>query len=239
MSSILHGFKWREAGVRILSDFLLVHLSMVGALTTSVMYRTAIGSGVEAQQLISDFTGYYRHFFLLLSPIFPFVFLLNGFYTRSRAYVGRHKNWIIFRGVSIAVLIFFAVNTFVWGATNVGRSVSVPFLVLASFSLAAVRVLKALGEKHFSVRRRSSPVASEPRKRVLIVGGAGYIGSLLVERLLQKGFSVRVLDMLIYGDEPLRRAVGDDNPHCELMIGDCRNIRDVVKAVQGVDSIVH
>src|SRR5713101_5209508 len=41
-------------------------------------------------------------------------------------------------------------------------------------------------------------------KKVLVVGGAGYIGSVLVEELLAKGYSVRVLDRLFFGREPTR-----------------------------------
>jgi nucleoside-diphosphate-sugar epimerase len=69
------------------------------------------------------------------------------------------------------------------------------------------------------------------------VGGAGYIGSLLVERLLDKGHRVRILDCLLYGDEPLRPF--KNHPDFEMIIGDCRNIQDMVKAVRGVESIVH
>jgi nucleoside-diphosphate-sugar epimerase len=59
----------------------------------------------------------------------------------------------------------------------------------------------------------------------------------LVERLLEKGCHVRVLDALLYGDEPLRSSRA--NPDFELMVGDCPNIQDVVKAIHGVESIVH
>jgi nucleoside-diphosphate-sugar epimerase len=41
-------------------------------------------------------------------------------------------------------------------------------------------------------------------KKVLVVGGAGYIGCVLVEELLAKGYSVRVLDRLFFGREPIR-----------------------------------
>ena len=71
---------------------------------------------------------------------------------------------------------------------------------------------------------------------MLVVGGAGYIGSLLSERLLQLGYKVRVLDALLYGREPLRSV--EHHPDFELMVGDCRNIRDVVSAVKGMDAIV-
>jgi nucleoside-diphosphate-sugar epimerase len=57
-----------------------------------------------------------------------------------------------------------------------------------------------------------------------------------VERLLQLGYKVRVLDALLYGKEPLRSVEG--HPDFHLMIGDCRNIRDVVGAVKGMDAII-
>ena len=40
---------------------------------------------------------------------------------------------------------------------------------------------------------------------VLVVGGAGYIGSLVIEKLLNRGHSVRLLDSLVYGDEAIRK----------------------------------
>jgi nucleoside-diphosphate-sugar epimerase len=58
-----------------------------------------------------------------------------------------------------------------------------------------------------------------------------------VERLLEKGYKVRVLDSLLYGDYPLRAV--RNHAGFELLVGDCRNIQDVVKAVRGVDAIVH
>ena len=39
--------------------------------------------------------------------------------------------------------------------------------------------------------------------RVLITGGAGYLGSLLTRKLLEKGYQVRVMDALWYGEEPI------------------------------------
>jgi nucleoside-diphosphate-sugar epimerase len=41
-------------------------------------------------------------------------------------------------------------------------------------------------------------------KKVLLVGGAGYVGCVLAEELLAKGYSVRVLDRLFFGREPIR-----------------------------------
>jgi nucleoside-diphosphate-sugar epimerase len=69
------------------------------------------------------------------------------------------------------------------------------------------------------------------------VGGAGYIGSILVRKLLQRKYRVRVLDNLIYGDSAIRDVLG--HPRLEFQKGDCRNIKDVVKAMAGVRSVVH
>jgi len=230
-------FNWKEGLPRILADFLIVHASMAAALLISVAYRTALGHGNQARILIETFTSQYAAFFWVLSPIFPLVFLLNGFYTRTRGYAGRHKTWAILRGVVMAVLVFFGVNVLLFGSTALGRSAVFPFMALAAIGLTSVRLVKGYLEQYFDVKPKNTPTAAAASPKVLVVGGAGYIGSLLVERLLEKGCRVRVLDCLLYGDEPLKPV--RNHPDFELMIGDCRNIQDVVKAVKGVDSIVH
>ncbi|PYT21782.1 MAG: NAD-dependent dehydratase [Acidobacteria bacterium] len=237
MIQSLQSLKSREALPRIIADFLIVHLSMISALAVSVIYQTARGHGPDAQQITSQFSQYYVSFFWLLSPIFPIVFLLNGFYTHSRAYVGKYKILVIFRGVAVAVMLFFAANFLLFGSAQVGRSVAVPFAAWAALGLCSARLLKAWFQRHYDVKPRNRADVRSRLSRVLVVGGAGYIGSLLAERLLEKGYKVRVLDSLVYGDEPLRPV--RDNPDFELIVGDCRNIQDVVRAVHGVDSIIH
>jgi nucleoside-diphosphate-sugar epimerase len=71
---------------------------------------------------------------------------------------------------------------------------------------------------------------------VLVTGGAGYIGSHLVRKLLQRGYRVRVLDKFLYGEHGVAELRGD--PSVELRYGDICNIRDVVQAVNGVRAVV-
>jgi nucleoside-diphosphate-sugar epimerase len=78
---------------------------------------------------------------------------------------------------------------------------------------------------------------SRVNRTVLVVGGAGYIGAVVVRRLLQKGYRVRVLDRLVYGDAALREILG--HRRLEFLQGDCRNIHDVVNAMAGVGSVIH
>ena len=54
--------------------------------------------------------------------------------------------------------------------------------------------------------------------KILITGGAGYVGSKLVPKLLKNGHHVKVLDLMIYGDDVL-----DDHPNLEKIKGDIRN----------------
>jgi nucleoside-diphosphate-sugar epimerase len=73
--------------------------------------------------------------------------------------------------------------------------------------------------------------------RVLVTGGAGYLGSILVRKLLDSKHHVRVLDNLLYGDDSIRELLS--NQDFELMPGDIRDMRTLVKAINGVDAVVH
>ena len=73
--------------------------------------------------------------------------------------------------------------------------------------------------------------------KVLVTGGAGYIGSVLVRQLLNKGFSVRVLDSLKFGGEALYDVMLNSN--FEFIRGDIRNEKDVSAALEGIDAIAH
>jgi len=74
-------------------------------------------------------------------------------------------------------------------------------------------------------------------KKVLVTGGAGYIGSVLVKLLLNKGYFVRVLDNLSFGGEAIVELLNDDN--FDFIKGDIRNREDLEKAMQGIDFVAH
>jgi nucleoside-diphosphate-sugar epimerase len=227
---------WQEAVPRIIADFVVVHLSMIGALAISVAYQLVHGASPQAQQLITSFEGYYMRFFWVLSPIFPLTFAAHGFYSHTRSYGGRRKNLVIVRATIVAVVLFWGVNLLV-GNDTVGRSVAAPFVVLAGVGLWFSRFVKNYLENRFEVKAKGQSSHPERKNHVLVVGGAGYIGSLLVERLLRTGYKVRVLDALLYGRDALRTV--ENHPNFQLMVGDARNMQDMVRAVSGVDAIIH
>lgn len=73
--------------------------------------------------------------------------------------------------------------------------------------------------------------------KVLVTGGAGYIGSVLVRQLLQQDYQVRVLDSLKFGGDALYDVML--HPGFEFMKGDIRNPADVRKALEGIDAVAH
>jgi UDP-N-acetylglucosamine/UDP-N-acetylgalactosamine 4-epimerase len=79
--------------------------------------------------------------------------------------------------------------------------------------------------------------------RILITGGAGFIGSHLVEGLLAKGRQVRVLDNFSTGKKTNLEGLGEGRFHqgkdFELIEGDIRDADIVSQAVEGVDAILH
>jgi len=74
--------------------------------------------------------------------------------------------------------------------------------------------------------------------RVLITGGAGYVGSIVVGELLARGYRVRALDALLHGSVPsLLQSWG--NPRFEFVRGDVREAAIRAQVVEDVEAIVH
>jgi dTDP-4-amino-4,6-dideoxygalactose transaminase/nucleoside-diphosphate-sugar epimerase len=73
--------------------------------------------------------------------------------------------------------------------------------------------------------------------RILVTGGAGYLGSVLVPLLLDEGYEVTVLDRLYFGPDAL--AAVADHPRLKLIDGDIRDLDEVNGFLDGVESIIH
>ena len=69
--------------------------------------------------------------------------------------------------------------------------------------------------------------------RVLVTGGAGYVGSNLVPKLLGAGYGVTVLDLCLYGD------VLASHPALRIVKGDLRDPAQVAAALVGCDAVIH
>lgn len=87
---------------------------------------------------------------------------------------------------------------------------------------------------------RSNGNGHSGRGRVLITGGAGFVGSHLADELLRQGYQVRALDVLseqVHGADCVRPSYLD--PEIELIRGDVRDPQAVRAALEGVDAVYH
>jgi nucleoside-diphosphate-sugar epimerase len=74
-------------------------------------------------------------------------------------------------------------------------------------------------------------------RSILVTGGAGYIGSVLVPKLLQRGHAVRVLDAMWFGASGLDSVEG--HPNLELISGDIRDAALVDRCLDGREVVIH
>jgi len=227
-------FKISHVALRVLADLTGIHVCMIAALAISVFHPGLISGRMQLRP--EEAVHYYVSVFLFLSLVFPAIFLLSGLYTHASDYEGP-RLITLFRGVALSLLIFSIINFALFRREAEQQGYIALFCGLAVFSLALPRMLRS------SLRRnlRDKPAAMVRRPHsdgvVVILGGAGYIGSCLVRKLLAAGRKVRVLDSLIYGDYSLHDVLG--HPNLELRVGDCRKLQDLVAAVKDTDAIIH
>jgi nucleoside-diphosphate-sugar epimerase len=74
-------------------------------------------------------------------------------------------------------------------------------------------------------------------KNVLVTGGAGYVGAVLIPKLLAKGYQVKVIDLYIFGEEVLSAVKG--HPNLKEVKGDIRDQALLAKEIAGTDAVIH
>jgi nucleoside-diphosphate-sugar epimerase len=221
---------------RMLVDFTIVHLAAIASLVCVLLWRLILDPNTEGTKLALALGKIYETRFAPLSLLFPIVFTLGGFYSYARNYTKAYKWRTIALGSAAATLVYLFADFLITRADIIPRSSTLLFLFFVGFGTIGVRLVHCWFID--TAKQKQVPESiSHHQAPVLVVGGAGYIGSLLCRKLLDAGRRVRVLDSLVYGDASIRDLL--DHPNFELINGDCRNIQNVVSAVKGVESIVH
>ena len=75
------------------------------------------------------------------------------------------------------------------------------------------------------------------KKNILVTGGCGYLGGGLIRKLLDKGYFVRCLDLMVYGDKAVSGL--SNNKNFSLVAGDIRDKKKVNECLKDIDEIVH
>ena len=230
----------REMGLRVVADALLINVAVLISIAGRFVFLVAFdGAGKEAdyKRLFWDQMIGYRNSAWLLTLICLLVFSFSGFYTYGRAYQGRYKALIVAHGVSLGFSLFGFLSYFT-GWLGLRRGTLLYAWILSVVMLVVARVWASLWSN--VVRLEISKVEkAEDRKiqNVLVIGGAGYIGSSLLPRLLEKGYRVRLLDLFLYGSEAIESVL--DDPRLEIMRADFRQIDKVVEAMHDMDAVIH
>jgi len=113
----------------------------------------------------------------------------------------------------------------------------IPAWTMLFAGLALTRLSRRSLSSFFHLIPKSQSRGATNIESVLVVGGAGYVGSELVRQLLDSGYQVRVLDLQLFGLEPLQELLS--NKRLQVQKGDFRNIEHVTRALRGMDAVVH
>jgi nucleoside-diphosphate-sugar epimerase len=158
----------------------------------------------------------------------PFIFLLIGYFFNVYS---EKKSFSLYYKISILILPTFVTSLIIYYFSKNYYLAAFWFLVIYVNLIIPRIIINITDYKsslNFILNRRGS---------ILIIGGAGYIGSHLVEIIINSGKKVKVLDNLMYGDSSL--SAFKDNPNFELIIGDTTDIQCLTNAMRGVYAVIH
>lgn len=235
---------WRKLGTRItdaaivgrmLADAAAISASLALAHTAGYFYMVLRQEEMDPRVLLEKTLLSFGISFPLLLATTIVVFAALGIYTRARLYNGRHKFLTLFHGISFSFLLALTLIYFLRDV-RVSRVVVLLSYLFALATLMGPRLAKALLSRKYRISVTPVRPACGDR-RVLVIGGAGYIGSVLVRQLLAAGFRVRVLDSFFFGTESLNAI--PRGPNLEVAAGDFRNAETIALAVRNVHDVVH
>lgn len=242
--------QWRfvltlDVVVRLIADATLLVISiliaMVGRLFHLIVFE-GLPAGIDYRHMLAIYLGTFVKTGLPFIPFALVLFALNGFYSRGRSYYLPYKLWIVVRGVTLAFLgygflLYFLLVYTAPESTLVPRGVWVIAWLISLFMLTMARVWSVTWKFVSKPDYESVWPPTRSADKVLVIGGAGYIGSALLPQLLGAGYKVRVLDLLLFGTDPIAKVM--NHPNLEIVQGDFRQVDKVVESMRDIRAVVH
>jgi nucleoside-diphosphate-sugar epimerase len=228
-----------EIALRCFADALMLNAAVLAGLVSSFLIQgSGLRDGGESVTL-GGLVSRYMPWALPITVMALAVFFGFGFYTRGRAYRSKYKVLIVAQAVTVAFLILAAASLFVPVASILPRSALITSGIVAVVLLAGSRIWSAVwGNLVYQESTQVSlPQVLDEVPTILVIGGAGYVGSALLPKLLDRGHKVRLLDLFMYGEEPVEDLLA--HPNLEVVRGDFRQLDKVVKAMDGVNAVIH
>jgi nucleoside-diphosphate-sugar epimerase len=242
--------------VRAAADCIILNVALTLAfllrLLWSMLYEQDQLGELGGRTLAEHYLVMYSSTFWIIMGIMIPVFWLSDFYTSARTYPIRLKAMMVAEAVTFGFVIVGMVAFVAGEAMQLPRSVLFMAWAIALVLFVASRVWSAIwrrivqhegkssdatGGGHPDAARELRVDATRREKAVLVIGGAGYIGSALLPKLLAEGYRVRVLDLFLYGTGPIASVL--NHPGLEIVRADFRRVDALVGAMQGVDHLVH
>jgi nucleoside-diphosphate-sugar epimerase len=224
--------------MRFCADALFIALALAVAMVVRLLFLLAFQKP-EGDTAVYYVQWYGLNFLRAFGPLLiisSITFWLHGFYSYGKSYRSKYKLLVVVRAVFIAFIAFGFVEYFATeGEFPMARTVWPLAWLFATLFLVGARIWSDTWQRVAvpEAKRREQ----ENSNSVLVIGGAGYIGSALLPLLLEQGYKVRLLDILMFGREPIRQVL--DHPNLEVIEGNFQDVVTAYQAMQGVDSVIH
>jgi nucleoside-diphosphate-sugar epimerase len=227
-------------GFRVAADMVMVNVSLAAAMLARYIVEIPIQGGRPPREVLLHYIEGYVYNFWILTTISLAVFCISGFYTRGRYYQGKYKALVVVQAVSLSYLLF---GSIAWLSQEPIPSIPISVLLMAFLLTCAMLMVARFWSMLWRQLQRdeqfNSRLSMKPQdaRRVLVIGGAGYIGSALLPKLLAHGYEVRLLDLFLFGKEPIANVIG--HPNLQIVHADFRHMDKMVHAMRGMDDVIH
>jgi nucleoside-diphosphate-sugar epimerase len=226
--------------LRVLADVVMVNTALAAAMVIRYIWEISF-TGIEAAPVVlQEYASDYLRSCGPLTFISLVVFYVSGFYTRGRHYQGRYKAIVVAQAVTLSYLLLGFLAFLSQGQISPPRTVLFLGWGITLVLLTVSRIWSTLWQHHAGGELSTTPSPQRQSARppsVLVIGGAGYIGSALVPKLLNRGYHVRLLDLFLFGRDPIATVL--THPLLEIVQADFRHLDRVIPATKGIDVVVH
>ncbi len=231
--------RWMDIALRCFADALMFNAAIVAGFVSSLLIQESSSAKLDAANTFSLLVSRYAPWSPLFTGAALAIFYIFGFYTRGRAYRSKYKALIVAQAVTVIFLAIASALYFFPVAMVLPRSALVTSWIVAVAMLAGSRVWSTIWKLVIDRERTEESALPELAEAptILVIGGAGYVGSALLPKLLERGHKVRLFDLFMYGEEPVADLMGHER--LEVVRGDFRQLDKIVKAMDGVDAVIH